>query len=75
MVYLILAAVAFIVGYWARYRTAGIDDSKRAVAYLVGLREDGKIDKEAANRLVLLVRDERKKIREEERKRLVRGAQ
>lgn len=73
MVYLILVAAAFVAGYWARYKTAGVDDSKRAVAYLVGLRDDGSVDKEAANRLVLLVRDERKKIREEERKRLARG--
>lgn len=66
MVYLILlltAGAAFAMGYFVRAKSAPVLDIKQAVASLAQLRDDGRVSAEAANKLILLAREERRKAR------------
>ena len=65
MVYLVVLVVfsllSFAAGYWLRHKRGAVLDIKKAVAGLAQLRDDGKVNPEAANRLILLARAERRK--------------
>jgi len=61
MVYLALCIASFALGYYVRHRRGVVLDIKKAVAGLAQLRDDGKVNPETANRLILLARAERRK--------------
>ncbi|MBK9073276.1 MAG: hypothetical protein IPL79_20085 [Myxococcales bacterium] len=63
IILIVFMAASFASGYWLRHRRGVVLDIKKAVAGLAQLRDDGKVDPEAANRLILLARAERKKAR------------
>lgn len=65
MVYLVtlalVALLSFASGYYMRHKRGVVLDIKKAVAGLAQLRDDGKVDADTANKLILLARDERRK--------------
>lgn len=67
MVYLVtlalVALLSFASGYYVRHKRGVVLDIKKAVAGLAQLRDDGKVDADTANKLILLAREERVKAR------------
>lgn len=63
IVLVVSAAASFAAGYWLRHKRGVVLDIKKAVAGLAQLRDDGRVDPESANRLILLARAERAKAR------------
>lgn len=73
MVYLILAfALCVAIGAWAGYVARGLllvkaPPSKAVAAQIAALRDAGGMDAERANRAILTMREERRRVRAEEK--------
>lgn len=62
VVLVVLMLASFGAGYWLRHKRGVVLDIKKAVAGLAQLRDDGKVHADTANKLILLARDERRKV-------------
>ena len=73
MVYLILAfALCVAIGAWAGYVARGLllvkaPPSKAVAEQIAALRDAGGMDAERANRAILTMREERRRVRAEEK--------